>query len=403
MTVLVPFACGYFLSYLYRNVNAVIAPDLIANLGIDASALGYLTAAFFLTFAACQIPIGLLLDRYGPRRVEATLLLFAAAGAVLFAFGDDLATLTIGRAVVGIGVSSCLMAAFKANALWWSAERLPLANSCFVAVGGLGAIMATRPVELALGFMTYSELFLLLAGLTLAASLTILLVVPERSSGASSGPFADQIGGVTQVLRSRVFWVVTPFTMAIHCSFIAYQGLWAGPWLRDVSGYGREIVADWLLLVAVSMTVGFIATGWIADRLRRMGVPPLTTMTAMSVALMLAEAGLAVQLPGTAGPLWMAFAFFGTASIITYAFLAQWFPVSLAGRVSTTLNFLVFSGAFGAQWGVGVIIDLYPPLVDGRYDPEGYRTGMMIAIGLQVAALAWLLANWRRVIRGRPA
>ncbi|MDX1656183.1 MAG: MFS transporter, partial [Candidatus Competibacteraceae bacterium] len=114
LRVFLPFAAGYFLSYLYRTVNAVISPDLVAELGLDASGLGLLTSAFFLSFALFQLPLGILLDRYGPRRVEAGLLLFAALGALLFAISDSLDGLMLGRALIGLGVSACLMAGFKA-------------------------------------------------------------------------------------------------------------------------------------------------------------------------------------------------------------------------------------------------------------------------------------------------
>lgn len=112
-----PFAFGYFLSYLFRTVNAVIAPDLARDLGLQPASLGLLTAAYFLAFAAFQLPLGVLLDRFGPRRVEAGLLLVAAAGALVFARAESLGGLIAGRALIGFGVSSCLMAAFKGFAL----------------------------------------------------------------------------------------------------------------------------------------------------------------------------------------------------------------------------------------------------------------------------------------------
>ncbi len=102
------FAAGYFLSYLYRTVNAVISPDLVRDLSLNPSSLGLLTSAYFLAFAAMQLPVGILLDRYGPRRVEPVLLAVAAAGAAMFAVSDTIAGLTVARAVIGAGVCACL-------------------------------------------------------------------------------------------------------------------------------------------------------------------------------------------------------------------------------------------------------------------------------------------------------
>ena len=184
--VLLPFACGYFMSYLFRSVNAVIAPNLQRDLGIGAGDLGTLTAAYFIAFAAFQLPLGILLDRFGPRRVQAVLLLSAALGAVVFAVGSGLSHLIIGRALIGLGVAGGLMAAMKAIALWLPKERWALANGVFMTAGGLGALAATLPVELALEHAHWTMLFWGLAGLTVLASLTIFFVVPERPRAAAA-------------------------------------------------------------------------------------------------------------------------------------------------------------------------------------------------------------------------
>jgi MFS family permease len=119
LKLFLPFAGAYFLSYLYRTANAVIGPVLSAELALGAAGLGLLTSAYFLSFAAAQLPLGMLLDRFGARRVESGLLLIAAVGAAVFALGQGIAELAVGRALIGLGVSACLMAAFKAFSLWF--------------------------------------------------------------------------------------------------------------------------------------------------------------------------------------------------------------------------------------------------------------------------------------------
>ncbi len=193
LRMFLPFAAGYFLSYLYRTINAVLSPHLVAELGLDATDLGLLTSVYFLTFAAFQLPLGMLLDRFGPRRVEATLLLFAAAGAGLFAVSSHATELIIGRALIGLGVSACLMASFKAFVLWFPAARLPAVNGWLLAAGGLGALVATAPVEAALRLTDWRGLFVILAGLSFAVAAALLWVVPERSGGVRQRELAGAV------------------------------------------------------------------------------------------------------------------------------------------------------------------------------------------------------------------
>ena len=171
---------------------------LAQALGVEPAALGLLTSAYFIAFAAFQIPLGVLLDRYGPRRVESALLIVAAAGALVFARGDSTFALALGRSLIGLGVSSCLMAAIKANTLWWPAGRLPLANGFILACGGLGAIAATAPVEAALAFTDWRDVFVLLALATLAMAALVFVAVPDpptRPSGDGWGAALAEAGG----------------------------------------------------------------------------------------------------------------------------------------------------------------------------------------------------------------
>ena len=237
LLVFLPFAGGYFLSYVYRTVNAVIAGRLVADLSLDASDLGLLTATYFLTFAAFQIPLGLLLDRFGPRRVQSFLLLFAAFGAALFAFAPSLGLLTVGRAFIGLGVSGALMASFKAITLWFPKARWPLVNGCFLASGGLGAIGATVPVELLLGATDWRGLF---AGLSLATALIALLifkVVPEKGEVGQAHSLQEAVSGLLEIYSNRFVWRILPFAVVFQAVSLSLQGLWIGPWLRDVAGF----------------------------------------------------------------------------------------------------------------------------------------------------------------------
>ncbi len=397
--VFFPFAAGYFLSYLYRVVNAVIATDLVADLGIGPSSLGLLTSTYFIAFASFQLPLGVLLDRFGPRKVEGILLLFAAAGAFVFSRSDSLAGLVVGRALIGFGVSSCLMAAFKAYTLWFAMERWPLVNGFQMAAGGLGALAATAPVQTALTVTDWRGVFLVLAIFTVVVAVIVVLAVPEKSTADSYERLRDQVRGVKTVFTSMAFWRTAPLTTMSQASFLSIQGLWAGPWLKDVAGLSREAMAGVLFWVAVAMIVGFISLGFLAGRLSRLGLGVLTTAVTGMGAFMGIQFLIVVAPAAWNRFLWILFGFFGTSGIIAYAAMSQRFPRRLSGRVTTAINLLVFLAAFAGQWAIGAIIGCWPVGVDGGYSQSGYQAGFLSMLVLQVVALIWFFVAGRMMAR----
>lgn len=389
LKVFLPFAAGYFLSYLYRVVNAVISADLVTDIHIGPSALGLLTATYFISFASFQLPLGVLLDRFGPRKTESILLLFAAGGAYIFSQAQTLTGLIVGRAFIGFGVSACLMAAFKAYTMWFPREKWPMINGFQMASGGLGALAATSPVELMLGVTDWRTIFVVLSVLTLTVAILVFFVVPEKEGVAKGESLRGQLRGIREVFTSMQFWRAAPLTTMSQASFLSIQGLWSGPWLRDVARLDRSESASVLFMVALAMIAGFISLGSIAERLNRRGVPVITTAVAGMGTFLLVQSVLTFGPASWAQAVWIVFGFFGTAGIISYAALTQAFPVQLSGRVTTGINLLVFVTAFIAQWAIGVIIEMWPIASDGSYAMQGYRAGFGMMLVIQVAALCW--------------
>ncbi|MFO1128954.1 MAG: MFS transporter [Rhodospirillales bacterium] len=398
--VFLPFAFGYFLSYLFRVINAVIAPALVADLALSPADLGLLTGIYFITFAAAQLPLGIVLDRWGARRTEATMLLFAVAGALCFAAADGFAGVVFGRALIGLGVSACLMAAFKSFAVWFPAARLPQINGWQMAAGGLGAITATIPVAAALEVIGWRGVFMVIAALTGIAAALILFVVPEerRHGPAAAVSLAEMAAGTRRVFASPLFWRVAPMTIASQATFLAMQGLWLGPWLRDVAGLAPATVAQALLVVAVAMVAGFITLGWAGARTARWGWGPLPVTAAGISIFALVQAAIIAGATSALPLLLPLFGFFGTSAIVAYAGLTQRFPPALAGRVNTAINLLVFVAAFAVQWGMGAIIGLWPPASPGVSAEAGYRAAFGVMLAAEMAGLAWYFVYRRSAV-----
>lgn len=395
LTVFAPFALGFFLSYLFRVVNAVIAPDLIAALGIDPGELGLLTSAYFLAFVVTQVPLGVALDRWGPRRIEAALLVVAAAGALLFARASSLGELIAGRALIGIGVSACLMAPFKAYSRAFPSEQLPMIHGLQLAAGGVGALVATYPVEIALTITDWRGVFVALAVLTIAIAALIVTTVPRHDEASTTRTLRDQLRDMRAVYTSPSIIRLAPWPAISQASFLAVQGLWAGPWLRDVAGYSRSVTAFILMLVALAMITGYVTMGAIAARMERRGVSALVVMWGgMSVfALLLA---VLIAPPGPHTPVvWVLVGYFGTSGTLAYAILSRRAPVAVAGMVNTAHNLLVFIAAFAAQWGVGEVIRSVGQTgpsagrTVAHYSAAGYRMAFAVLLAALAAGMVW--------------
>lgn len=205
--VFLPFAAGYYLSYLYRTINALIASHLSSDTALGTADLGLLTSVYFLIFAAAQIPVGILLDRFGPRRVQSVLLLLAAAGAGLFAISTGFLSLLIARAMIGLGVAAALTAGLKSIVLWFPRERVALLNGYMIMLGSLGAVTATVPVEYLLAWMSWRQLFEILAAATGATAIFIYVVVPERGIVPSAA-----CATLSSVFSDRRFWRMAPLS-----------------------------------------------------------------------------------------------------------------------------------------------------------------------------------------------
>jgi len=289
------------------------------------------------------------------------------------------------------------MSSFKAIVMWFPKERWPLVNGCFMGMGGLGALAATTPIEALLGITDWRGIFLGMAALNVAVSAAIFLVVPERATGAEGSTLAEAVRSLVAIYRDRFFWRLAPLGIGTMGIGMAFQGLWVGPWLRDVVGFDRAEVAQHLFYLTVLLTAGFVLGGVAADLLTRRGV---TLMQALGWGMLLL---LLSQLPlvfGWPGGMWVVLAGIGLLSNVggyCYAMLSGHFPQSVSGRSNTALNLLVFGcGAFGLQYAIGAVIDQFPRAASGGYAPEAYQAAFGAALLLQVLGFLWFLAPHRR-------
>ena len=384
--VFLPFAAGFYISYLFRSINALISGDLTSDLGLSAADLGLLTSVYFLTFAVAQLPIGVLLDRYGPRRVQSALLLVAAAGAAMFAVSEGFWALVLARALIGLGVAAALTAGLKAIVQWFPKERVALANGSIVMLGALGAVTATVPADLLLDWAGWRGLFEVLAVATAAIAAVIYLVVPDTAAAKASKRSASI--SLKTVYSDARFWRLAPLSAVCAGSAWAMQGLWAAPWLTDVEGLDRPELVRHLFVMAVAVCAGSFLMGAVADRLGRRGIGPQALLAVVATLFIATQLALILRLPLPSYLPWTIVAAAGTGHVLSYTILAEYFPKEVAGRANAALNVLHFGAAFVLQYSIGLVLDQWPRL-DGHYPTIAYQVAFGLVIALQFVALAW--------------
>lgn len=392
-TVLLPFAAGFFLSYVFRTINAAMWDRLAGDLHLGAGELGLITSAYFIAFAALQLPIGIWLDRYGPRRVQIVLLLVASTGAMFFAVSNSSVGLIVGRALIGAGFAGSLMAGLKAIVLWFPPQRAALASGWFMTLGALGAVAATVPVEQLLPVLGWRAVIVLFAGLTVLVAIWIALIVPEHRPSSSRGGAVASVN-LRTIYRDPRFWRLAPLSATCIGASWALHGLWVAPWLAEVERLERADVVRQLFVIALALSASGLVLGAMSDRLQRRGVPLSSIIAGVSVTSIAAQLALVLGSPLPAWLPWCLIAGAGTATVLSYARLGEIFPNSASGRANGALNVLHFGAAFVLQLGVGAIVDIWPAAA-GHHPPESYRAALGVVVALQVISLTWYLAPSR--------
>lgn len=391
--VFLPFAAAYFLSYVMRSVNAVLSEPLTAEFALTASQLGLLSSSYFLTFAIMQIPLGALLDRHSPRRVEIVLLMFAIGGCVLSSIAEGFLALWLGRAMIGIGVSACLMASYTSYRLCFAADRQASLASLMLMVGSFGGLAATLPVELLLPMLGWRGIFLLTALLFLLSVAGLIWLLPTiPSAGASREPYwRYTIAGARIVFAHPQVQRLIPVCIFTHGGFLAVQSLWMGPWLRTVEGQTATDAASSLLVLGFVVMLSHLAMSWLGLRLNTWRLSIDRVLISGCLLMLLFSAAAITNVWGRPLLAWSLVFITTSVSGLIYAKTSLAFPVGMGGRANTGINFVVFAGAFGMQWGLGLITDV--ALSAGQSEAEALTTAFIGWVVLQAVALVWLVRN----------
>lgn len=392
------FAFTYFFSALLRAVTATLAPAFSAELGLRAADLGLLAGAYFLGFAAMQLPLGRALDALGPRRVGVALLAVAVLGCCLFAMAGSLPALIASRMLIGVGVSAALMAPLTLYRRLFTPSAQLRANSWMLMTGSLGMLASTLPVQVLLPLWGWRGLFWGVAALLLLSMLVTLWLVPRDAPVAAATTAADDTG-YRAVLAHPLFRRMAPLAFFLYGGLIAMQSLWAGPWLTRVAGWSATAAAQGLFFINLAMLFTFMAWGVVMPRLVRRGFTAEQLMT-WGLPLSLVLLAINLWLGADAGAAhWAAWCVSCTFVSLSQPAVGQAFPAAQAGRALSAFNLVIFGGVFCVQWGIGLLIDIFAGV--GLAEPRAFQAALAVFwLCCVLAYAAFVMAPRFRVDNG---
>ena len=391
ITVFFVFAFGYFLSCLLRAITATLSPILTSEFELMAADLGLLAGGYFLGFASMQIPLGYLLDKFGPKKIVSSFLLIAFIGTISFALANSFSGLLISRILIGVGVSACLMAPLTGYRIWFAENQQQRANSWMLMIASLGFLSSTLPVQLLLPTFGWRGLFIVIAILILISIVLMLAFIPkwDHQNEEQSTEVITKTGSLKDVWKNRFFISVIPMGLFNYGGLMAIQTLWAGPWMIRVTGYTPLESATGLFWINITMLVSFFLWGYFLPKITNLGFSalkilklglPISFLVMLSIIVLGSKAG----------------AFYITLFILSSIFLSVTQPAvglsfqsHLAGKALTSFNLLIFLGTFIMQWIMGLVIDLVKNF--GYTEIAGFKSAFSVFLFLSLTSYIFFL------------
>lgn len=397
-TIFAILSSMFVVSMYYRVSNAVIARELVRDLGLSAESLGLLGGAFFYSFAGLQVPMGMALDRVGPRLMIATFPLLTALGAFLFAFSETFTLAFIARLLMGMGMACVLMGTFKALTTWFTPDEFATMIGLTYSVGTLGNILATSPLAYMASLVGWRISFVIIGIATILLCTMVFKVVRDRPES----PREDRVAGTVSKKRERIpillslrmifksiaFWQISAANFFRYGTFVAIQGLWAGPYLMDALGYSPIQAGNTLLMMSLGGIIGGPLGGRLSDRvLRSRKKVVIWGMCAYGMGIFFLTGSTSITSDVFYYVLFLCLGCFMSFGMVVFSHIKELFDTRMAATAMTAINFFTMMGAAVFTQGMGRIIEIFPK-VGGIYPPRAYHIAFLsclLGVALAVA------------------
>ncbi len=381
-------------SQFLRSAVSVIGPDLVTELNLSAAGLALLSSSFFLAFALAQVPVGMLIDRFGPRLTMLWSTVLAVAGCIVFALGPDLNTLVLGRVLMALGCSSFYVAPLAIYSRWFQPKYFSTVTGIQLGLSGLGLLAATSPLAFAASTIGWRPSFVIVGVLAALSGLIVLLWVSDDPPGTpphghKKENFFESLQGLLVVTRTPAFWPIFAMFLTNYAVVITILGLWGGPYLAHVYGYDLETRGYYLLVLAVSSMSAAFAWG-AADRIFGSYRMPVLLGALLTLAML-----LWIALVGKMSPAALFVWFLSYGLVTGYPPLLvgqerEMFPRELVGRGLTLLNLATMGGVFVFQFATGAVIGFMSPN-QTVYPLAAYQAAFGLMAGLLAISIACYL------------
>jgi sugar phosphate permease len=376
-------SANFFLSQFYRATNAVIADHLVSDLSLDTAGLGAISAAFFYAFALTQIPISILLDRIGARRMMTGLSLAGIGGALLFSMAHSQGMGVVGRVLLGVGMACNLMGTLKLLTVWFKPSSFATLTGVVFSIGTVGNMAATSPLVFLVNAIGWRHSFMVIAGVNLLLVLALYLVVrdtppdgPSAQYGTPPSGMGRAFAGLTLLLKTRDYWIISMGAFVSYGIYAAFQTLWAGPYLMEVMGQSDMNTGHLIFLMNLGAIAGGPLWGAMSDRVLKTRKWVVSGGLLTLVLILFILAGLPAGTGFTALLiLFFAFGLIRASGLLMYVHIRESMPIEMAGTAITAINFFTMIGPAFFLQGLGMFMQALHP--EASRGPEAFMASFI--------------------------
>lgn len=372
-------AIAYFFVYFHRVSTSVVSTDLQDTFGVGAASIALLSSAYFYAYTIMQLPSGLLTDSWGPRKTVSIFTLVAATGAILTGIASSFELVITGRLLIGVGVAMVYIPIMKILATWYRKNEFASLSGILLAVGNIGALSAAGPLALMSDALGWQQVFLLLGVITLVLAIVAWFITRDRPSdmglpsiqeieAEEKGepiPEAKAVEKMPMVQALKMtfgsgmkFWPLAIWFFFMYGSIMVYQGLWAGPFFRDVLGWDKATYGLVLTFIGIGMIFGCPVAGYLSDKILKSRKKVLLVGTVVYTIIWAMLWAFAGQIASTEAYMVIHFlyGFFGGFFVVSYAQIKELFPITIVGTTTAALNIFPFAGGAILQQVTGLML-----------------------------------------------